>query len=96
MKFREHRGGLEESMATVVELNSKKEFCDYVGKLARRIVPLEECTLSFREYGFDSRIGWDTYLVVLDGHGPIGMLDGPPPVEWWPPVEFVYGEPCPD
>jgi hypothetical protein len=89
MKFREHRGGLAESMATVVELNSKQEFVDHVSKLVRGIVP--EGTVSFSQYSFDSRIGWDTYLVSLDKYGVIGMIDGPPPLEWWPKPEFVFG-----
>lgn len=91
MKFREHRGGLTESMNTVVELNTRREFCNHIGKVARKFVPENGFTISFSEYSFDTRINWDTYLVVLDGHGPIGMLDGPPPLNWWPPVEFVYG-----
>ena len=90
MKFREHRGGLAESMETVVELNTRKEFCDHLSKIARKFVPEGEFTISFSEYSFDTRIYWDTFLVILNGCGPIGMLDGPPPRSWWPPVEFFY------
>lgn len=92
MKFREHRGGLIESMKTLVELNTRREFSHHLGKVVRKIVPKEACTIRFVEYGFDTRIGWDTYLVILDGQGPIGMLNGPPPISWFP-VEFAYGEP---
>jgi hypothetical protein len=91
MKFREHRGSLAESMLTVVDLNTKKEFCDHISKVARKIVPEGEFTISFSDYSFDIRINWDTFLVMLEGYGPIGMLNGPPPISWWPPVEFVYG-----
>ena len=92
MKFREHRGGLAESMETVVELNTRKEFCDHIGKIARKFVPEGEFTIRFQEYSFDTRINWDTWLVILDGYGPIGMLNDHPPISWWPPVEFIYGE----
>lgn len=27
--------------------------------------------------GYDSRIGWDTHIVTVDGWGVVGMTDGP-------------------
>jgi hypothetical protein len=90
MKFREHRGSLAESMKTVVELNTKEDFCKHLNMVVRKFIGHNEFTLSFKEYSFDTRINWDTWLVVIDGDGVIGMLDGHPPINWWPPVEFVY------
>lgn len=90
MKFRQHHGGLAESMATTVELNSKEEFLAYFHQLIES-TGYTYGTLSFIQYGFDSRINQDTYLVSLKGYGVLGMLDGPPPINWWPPVAFVKG-----
>lgn len=90
MRFREHRGGLSESMDTAVELNDKFHFMLHVGMIARRIIPTDAFTISFSRAGFDERIGWDTYYVILEGQGPIGMIDGPPPFEWWPKAKFEF------
>jgi len=35
----------------------------------------EALTISL--YCFDDRIGWNTYLVTLEGYGPVGFTDGP-------------------
>jgi hypothetical protein len=89
MKFREHRGGLAESMATVVELDTKEKFLSHL----RKLIPNNAGTnghVSFEQYEYDERIDWDTYLVRLEGYGVLGMLDGPPPREWWPPINFIY------
>ena len=91
MKFREHRGGLAESMETVVELDSRGKFLEYFKHLILKS-GFDGGTLSFSEYGYDKRIGWNTYLVCLEGYGVLGMLDGPPPVDWWPPVKFEHFE----
>lgn len=79
MKFREHRGGLAESMATVVELNTKEEFVAHMRKQAERFGVKGEFTLRFEDGSYDERIGWNTVTVVLEGTGVLGMLDGPPP-----------------
>lgn len=90
MKFRQHRGGLAESMETVVELNTKEEFGTYMRNLVKDLLDLDECTLTVTEYTYDARIGWNTFLISVEGHGPIGMTDSIP--KWlMPRVEFVYG-----
>lgn len=32
--------------------------------------------ISVKPYGFDSRIGWDTHMVTIDGNA-VGFTDGP-------------------
>lgn len=75
VKFREQRGGLEESMATVVELESRAQLVDYVAALfgGNEIDPAD---LDVVPYGIDHQIGWDTFIVTLDGQA-IGFTNGP-------------------
>jgi hypothetical protein len=92
MKFREHKGGYAESMATAVELSTKEEFLAHLGKIVRKYT-LGSATVRFRDMELaDVRDGWRLFYVILDGYGPIGMMDGPPPTAWLPPIEFVREE----
>lgn len=88
MRFREHRGGLSESLATTIELATKEQFISHIEKLARRIVPTDRITITFSQSSYDKRIGWDTYNVCMEGQGVLGMTDGPPPLDWWPKPKF--------
>ena len=79
MKFREHRGRLEDSMATSVEIGDRQHLIDH-------ITSLHACFL--HNYDFsrievapylmepDDRIGWkETYIVTLPGYGVLGFTD---------------------
>ena len=80
MKFREHRGGLGESMKTVVEVADFAALLTHMRKLAQpwpTMPPINATTVHIIPYLYDARIGWDTYLVRLDGYGPFGFTDGP-------------------
>lgn len=69
-KFRFHRGGYAESMDTAVE-------CRSMSKLRLIIKARANDTVTVEPYGgIDNRNGWDTYIVMHNGH-PIGMTDGP-------------------
>ena len=84
MKFREHRGGLAESMETCVEIASYGQLLDHIGNIFQE-PPLN--TFAFdprkvhvKEYSMepDARIGWPaTYIVTVDGYGPLGFTDDP-------------------
>lgn len=82
MLVRQHRGSLDVSMATAVELEPTiealaKHVNDTIGGyLPKDVVPAD---LSFARQGYDARIGWETYLVKVAEFGVWGMLDGPPP-----------------
>lgn len=78
MKFREHRGGLDDSLKTVVEVTDREALALYCANLLRPFnVPcLAEC-LQVERYGFDERIDWDTHIVTLPGYGVLGFTDGP-------------------
>lgn len=78
MRAREHRGGLGESMQTMVNLEPKKAaLVAHINKtLAPRFLTTAE-DVNVTPYCFDERIGWDTYIVNVRGFGPWGFTDGP-------------------
>jgi hypothetical protein len=69
--YRPHRGSLADSMREVVEVN---DFPQLVRHMRREVeswypedqLPTEEST-KLEPYGFDRRIGWETFLVTVDG-----------------------------
>lgn len=86
-KFRWHRGGLDESMATVQEVGSFEELQAIIHAHHKEIWPHMDFTteIKFSYCGPDPRIGWDTWYVLsripeADGNmedwGVAGMTDG--------------------
>jgi len=75
---REHRGGLAESMATVQPVRDREHLVEIIreslGPFAFRVEP-EHVTVT--PYVRDSRIGWDTHLICIEGYGVWGMANGP-------------------
>lgn len=79
MKFREHRGTLDESMQTVVEIPATREALeaqirDIYKEWPRDQLP-KELDIKVVKSVFDGRIGWDTYMVVVVGVGTVGFTD---------------------
>jgi hypothetical protein len=81
MKFREHRGGFEDSMSTTVEVSDRAALMAHFRKLAEpwpTFPPITDDTVHIESYyGIDERNGWDTHIVTLDGYGVLGFTDGP-------------------
>lgn len=78
MRFREHRGGLSESMKTIIEVADQAALLDHIRKLAQpwpTFPPVTPKTVHIKPYGWDGRIGWETYIVTLDGYGVLGFTD---------------------
>ena len=86
MRFREHRGQLDDSMATLVTVRDRQELVEHCKKV---LEPYNEWNL-FHEIKFDQleikeyfmqpdkRIGWEhTYLVTIPGYGVMGFCDEP-------------------
>lgn len=69
--FRLHRGSLQESMATCREVNGLFELVEIL--TANEIGPGK---IEIKPYGRDNRIGWDTYIVTVDGNA-VGFTNGP-------------------
>lgn len=86
MRFREHRGGLDASMKTVVTLEtSRRALAEHCNKLLRPFARDSNSTTTETALEIvlyfdkpDERIGWDsTYLVKIRGYGVIGYIDSP-------------------
>lgn len=94
MKFREHRGSLEDSMATVVEIgNTFTDVCKHARTVLTSMsgglepgelllpTPIKLSAFS------DTRIGWEGFTVSLVGWGVVGFIDDVP--EDTPPEVFT-------
>lgn len=78
MIFREHRGGLDESMATCVELKDRAALLFYISKLLSPWAKVTDESLHVSKYNTngDSRIDWkELYIVSVDGYGVIGWTN---------------------
>jgi len=79
MRYRDHKGGLTESLNTTRNVYSKMELLNYLNKQysawGKGITELK-----FKHVGMDKRIGWDTYYVLIklqgqDNFSVAGMSD---------------------
>ena len=78
MKFRLHRGSLEESMQHIVELGSMPELVGYLNlSLDQRWMrqPIAAADIEIEYYCFDYRINWKTFIVSVRNWGPVGFAD---------------------
>lgn len=82
MKYRDHRGGLAESMETLQEFDTRADLITYLQKeLATWGHKFEESAVKIEPYGDgkDDRIGWSNlHIVIVQGFGPVGFADIPP------------------
>ena len=69
-QYRDHRGGLAESMETVQKMHNLSDIQTHLEPL---FGPGE---ITVDEYCQDNRIGWDTHIVCHDGRA-VGFTDGP-------------------
>jgi hypothetical protein len=69
IKFRGHRGTLDEAMKTVVELEpTLAALTAHLGAKPKQV--------KVEKYMYDDRIGWDTHIVTVDGEA-VGFTNGP-------------------
>ncbi len=77
--YRPHRGGLHESMALVRDVVDHAQLVRQI-RLDRAGWPdQDEVTpesVEVAPYGRDERIGWDTYIVTVNGNA-VGFTNGP-------------------
>ena len=75
--FRFHRGGLDDSMKTIVVIQSLVDLVLIISKKVENLTGIK-----IRHYCQDERIGWDTYIVLIEddytGIHPIGFLNRKP------------------
>lgn len=72
-KFRFHRGTLEESLKTEIEMKNKSDLCDLIMKTFQSAYSEESLIIQY--YGFDNRLNKDIYSVRIYGLGLVGFLD---------------------
>lgn len=66
MKYRSHRGSLFDAMATAVDLAGRDELIGHLqADLAHWGYKVTTDDVRLEHQGFDARIGWDTYLVLI-------------------------------
>jgi len=75
MKFRFHRGSLEESLQTVREVESLDDVRELlIWQVVLSLLP-EYFKLTCRYYTYDKRINWQTWVILNDGL-PVGFSNG--------------------
>ena len=81
MLYRDHRGGLAESMETVVELEDRAALDAHIATLLKpwgKIVTPDQ--IHSKWYCLDPRIGWDTWIITVKDYGVMGFTNGDPNV----------------
>jgi hypothetical protein len=74
VRFREHRGSLEESMDTLVVLRDRRDLIAHLRYILDPL-PVSDKKVTVRYYCFDEQTGWNTYIVTVGGR-PVGFTDG--------------------
>lgn len=67
MKYRPHRGTLDESMNEAIEVEDFIELSE--------ILNIDIKDMSTKYYCYDDRIDWDTFLLIVKDFGPLGWTD---------------------
>lgn len=78
MRFREHRGGLTESMETLVVLQDRTALVAHIRELVSPYMILSDwdASIDVKPYNGGMPDGWDqTYIVLVKDHGVIGFTD---------------------
>lgn len=102
VKYRDHRGGYDDSMATLQEFETRADLVKYLTTDLNRFgVELRDDMVMIAPMARypDQRNGWDTHLVILQRYGVVGYTDGnfpvvvpdPEPTGDADPLAFVPG-----
>lgn len=75
-RYRDHRGSLVDSLATLIEVADRDALVAHLRGLYGRFETVDAESVKVRPYCYDERIAWDTYVVTLNG-GAVGFTDGP-------------------
>jgi hypothetical protein len=79
MWLRENRRTIWQSLATSVRIKSRAQLVRYIaGRLRKSCIVTDEM-IHVTHYGYDDRIDWDEYIVVVEGCGVFGYTDEPCP-----------------
>jgi hypothetical protein len=76
--IREHRGSLAESMKTVRPVRDRDHLIEIICDSLAPDFLIQPEQIRVEPYGgLDTRIGWNTHLISIDGYGVWGMANGP-------------------
>lgn len=93
--YRPHRGGLDESMREVVEVNDLPQLVRHMRREVESWYPKDELpteeNTKLEPYAYDPRIKWDTYLVTVKGQA-WGYTNGPLADNVRPPIVPKVGQ----
>lgn len=78
-KYRDHRGGLAESLETTQVFNSLNELIDYLKQSLKEYnFEFLNSDIKIKPYCYDKRIHWNTYIVTIKNFGVVGFTDSNP------------------
>lgn len=76
MRVRQHRGTLVESLKTVQQIPATKmDLTNHINKTLDSPVKFGPGSITLVYQGLDERIGWKSYLIIVDGLGVFGYCD---------------------
>jgi len=76
--YRDHRDNWIESMVTVQEFKCKDDLIDYLKLSHSESVKEHDFSkITIKQYGYDPRVKWDTYIVHLENYGVLGFTNKP-------------------
>lgn len=76
MRVRQHRGSLADSLLTVKQVPATKEaLADHINNTLDFPVKFGPGSIRVLDQGYDDRIGWNNYLIIINGMGPYGYCD---------------------
>jgi hypothetical protein len=82
ISVRPQRSSLIESLREGTSVANRFELWELITKtveLPPMLIRAGTASLQITPYGFDERIGWNTYLITIPGYGVWGMSDGDVP-----------------
>jgi hypothetical protein len=80
MWLRENRRTIWQSLATSMRIKNRAQLVRTIaGKLRKSRAAITDDMIHVTHYGYDDRIDWDEYIVVVEGFGVFGYTDEPCP-----------------
>ena len=72
VKFRKHRGSLEDSMKTETQVKDKKDIAEICSD---ELIKFDPEKIEIKHYGFDERIQWNSFIVYYPDYGVLGFTN---------------------
>jgi hypothetical protein len=80
MWLRENRRTIWQSVATSVRIKNRAQLVRHIaGRMRKSRVAITDDMIHVTHYGYDDRIDWDEYIIVVEGFGVFGYTDEPCP-----------------